>query len=111
MAKLKEKNDSLLWTAILLLPFFAFFVSWFRVGSAPAFLTFVNEQFAFPFVQNIINDVWELVFGAELQLAGYISYLVCVEVIKCFFNVLVFIPCMAQFFVDMFIGFARGGKR
>lgn len=111
MAKLKGKIDLLLWAGIWLLPFFAFFVSWFRVGSAPALLMFVNEQFAFPFVQDIINDVWELVFGSELQLAGYISYLVCVEVIHCFFDAIVFIPRLAHAFIDKFIGFAGGGKK
>ena len=110
MAKLKIKIDSFLWAVMWLLPLFAFFVSWYRVGSAPELLSFVDQQFSFPFVRDLINAVWTKAFGAELQLAGYISYLVCVEVVHCLFDAVVFIPRLAHSFVDKFVGLAGGEK-
>lgn len=58
MAKLKLKIDHFLWAFIWMLPVFAFFVSWYRIGEAPAMLAFIDEQFAFPFIRDLINNVW-----------------------------------------------------
>ena len=111
MTKLKTKIDLFLWAASWLLPFFAFFVSYFRIGEAPQLLTFVDEQFAFPFIRDLINNVWSSAFGSALPLAGFISYLVCVEVVHCLFDAVVFIPRMAHSFIDKFTDFAGGGKK
>ena len=110
MGSLKVKIDHFLWAAIWMLPVFAFFVSWYRIGSAPEILTFIDEQFAFPFIRDLINNVWSTAFGADLQLAGFISYLVCVEVVHCLFDAVVFIPRIAHCFIDKFVGFAGGRK-
>lgn len=110
MRGLKTKNDYFLWEFMRMLPFLVFFVSWYRIGGAPSFLTFVDQEFAFPFIRDILNSVWSTAFGADLHLAGYISYLVCVDVVRCFFNVIVFIPRVAQIFIDKFVSFAGGGR-
>lgn len=110
MAKLKIKIDHFLWAFIWMLPVFAFFVSWYRIGEAPAILVFIDEQFAFPFVRDLINNVWSTAFGAELQLAGYLSYLICVEIAHCLFDAVVFIPRIAHSFIDKFVGVAGGEK-
>jgi hypothetical protein len=83
-----------------MLPVFAFFVSWYRIGSAPEILTFIDEQFAFPWVRDLINDVWQTAFGAELQLAGFLSYLIAVEVAHCLFDAVVFIPRFAHSLIE-----------
>ena len=111
MTKLKSKIDLFLWALICMLPLFAFFVSWYRVGAAPELLTFIDEQFAFSFVRDIINNVWNTAFGSALPLAGFISYLVCVEVVHCLFDAVVFIPRIAHSFIDRFVTFARGDKK
>lgn len=98
--KLKEKIDHLLWAFVWMLPLFAFFVSWYRIGSAPQLLTFIDEQFAFPFVRDIINNVWNTAFGSALPLAGFLSYLVGVEIAHCLFDVVVFIPRFAHSLVE-----------
>ena len=98
--KLKQKIDHLLWAFVWMLPLFAFFVSYYRIGSAPQLLTFIDEQFAFPFVRDIINNVWTTAFGAALPLAGYLSYLVGVEIAHCLFDVVVFIPRFAHSLVE-----------
>ncbi|MBQ9099366.1 MAG: hypothetical protein IJY50_08065 [Clostridia bacterium] len=100
MAKLKHKIDLILWAFVWMLPVFAFFVSWYRIGSAPEILTFIDEQFAFPFIRDIINNVWTTAFGAELQLAGFLSYLICVEVAHCLFDAVVFIPRFAHSLIE-----------
>lgn len=110
MTKMKHKIDQFLWAFMWMLPFLAFFVSWFRIGSAPAILTWIDQQFSFPFVRDILNNVWSTAFGAELQLSGFISYLICVEVVHCLFDVVVFIPRIAHTFIDKFVGFAGGEK-
>ena len=110
MAKLKQKIDLFLWAFMWMLPFLAFFVSWFRIGSAPEILTFIDQQFSFPFVRDILNNVWTTAFGAELQLAGLLSYLICVEIAHCMFDAIVFIPRIAHTFIDKFVGFAGGEK-
>ena len=100
MAKLKLKIDHFLWAFIWMLPVFAFFVSWYRIGSAPEILTFIDEQFAFPWVRDLINDVWQTAFGAELQLARFLSYLIAVEVAHCLFDAVVFIPRFAHSLIE-----------
>ena len=100
MAKLKQKIDHFLWAFMWMLPFLAFFVSWFRIGAAPQLLTFIDEQFAFPWVRDLINDVWQTAFGAELQLAGFLSYLIAVEVAHCLFDAVVFIPRFAHSLIE-----------
>lgn len=100
MAKLKLKIDHFLWAFIWMLPVFAFFVSWYRIGSAPEILAFIDEQFAFPWVRDLINDVWQTAFGAELQLAGFLSYLIAVEVAHCLFDAVVFIPRFAHGLIE-----------
>lgn len=98
--KLKEKIDHLLWAFVWMLPLFAFFVSWYRIGSAPQLLFFIDEQFAFPFVRDIFNNVWNTAFGSALPLAGFLSYLVGVEIAHCLFDVVVFIPRFAHSLVE-----------
>ena len=111
MGKLKIKIDAFLWAFMWVLPIFAYFVAWYRIGSAPQLLTFISEQYSFPFIADLINDVWSTAFGAELQLAGYIFYLVCIEVIHCLFDAIVFIPRLAHTFIDKFVGFAGGERK
>ena len=110
MAKLKQKIDYFLWAFMWMLPFLAFFVSWFRIGAAPQILTFIDEQFAFKWVQDLINNAWSLAFGENLPIAGFLSYLIGVEVAHCLFDVVVFIPRMAHTFIDKFVGVAGGDR-
>lgn len=98
--KLKEKIDHFLWAFMWLLPFLAFLVSWWRIGSAPPILQFIDEQFAFSFISDIFNDVWQAAFSTSLPIAGYLSYLVCVEIAHCLFDVVVFIPRFAHSLVE-----------
>lgn len=100
MAKLKKKIDHLLWAFIWMLPVFAFFVSWYRIGEAPAMLTFIDEQFAFRWVQDLINNVWNTAFGENLPLSGFLSYLIGVEVAHCLFDAVVFIPRFAHNLIE-----------
>lgn len=110
MTKMKHKIDQFLWAFMWMLPFLAFFVSWFRIGEAPALLSFIDDQFSFPYIRDLINTIWNTAFGAPLQLAGLMSYLICVEVVHCIFDALVFVPRMAHTFIDKFVGFAGGEK-
>lgn len=100
MKNLKLKIDSFLWAIIWLLPILAFFISWYRVGSAPQLFTFIDEQFAFGWVQDLINNVWNTAFGENLPLSGFLSYLIGVEVAHCLFDAVVFIPRFAHNLIE-----------
>lgn len=110
MGRLKIKIDMFLWAFMWMLPFLAYFVAWFRIGSAPELLSFIDQSYAFPFIKDIVNNVWQNAFGSTMPLAGFISYLVAVEIIHCLFDVVVFIPRMAHTFVDKFVSFAGGDR-
>lgn len=100
MKTLKQKIDIFLWAAIWLLPFFAYFVLFYREGGTIPVTTWIDTHFSFPFVKDIINNVWQTAFGSDLSLAGYLSYLVGVEIAHCLFDVLVFIPRFAHRLVE-----------
>lgn len=96
MKNLKEKIDQFLWAFMWLLPFLAYFVAWFRIGSAPDLLTYINSTYSFAFVEDIFNNVWQTAFNSTCPLAGYISYLVSVEIVHVLFDIVVFIPRFAH---------------
>ena len=110
MKKLKNKVDVFLWAFMWMLPVLAYFIAWFRIGAAPEILAFIDDQFSFGFVRDIINDVWQLAFEETLPVAGLISYLVGIEVVHCLFDAVVFIPRIAHTFIDRAIDFAGGDK-
>lgn len=109
---MKKKIDLVLWAVIWFLPVLCYLVIFARGGSdAIPFLEYING-FAFPFVEYAINGAWSLAFGSNLALAGYISYLVSVEIAHCFFDALVFIPRFAHGLINRFTDFAeRGGQK
>lgn len=99
MKKLQMKIDSILWAFIWLVPFFAFFVSWYRIGNAPNVLTFM-DSFQWSFIADIINNVWQTAFNTACPIANYLSYLVMVQVAHCLFDVIVFIPRFAHNLIE-----------
>ena len=112
MKNLKSKIDAYLWAFMWVLPVFVFFVSYYRSGGAPEFfLWFEREGMVFPFVKDVLDNVWQMAFGDYLFLSGYISYLVCIEVVHCLFDAIVFIPRIAHSFIDRAVGYAGGEKK
>ena len=96
----REKIDVLLWAFIWLLPFFAYFVSFYRQGSAPALFTFINEEYSFTFIKNVLDKVWSLLFGSTIAISSYLSYLVAVELLHCLFDALVYVPRFAHTLIE-----------
>lgn len=97
MKQFREKLDRILWAVIWLLPVLAYFIQYYRSGTAVYMMQFIDEQFSFDFIKTLINSAWSKGFGGEqLKLAGYLSYLVAVEIAHCLFDVVVFIPRFAQ---------------
>lgn len=111
MKKMSVKIDRLLWAFMWLLPFLCFFVSYFHLGTEISFLQFVNDNFAFPFIKDIFDNVLQAAFGSSFALTGFMSYLVAVEIVHCLFDVVVFIPRIAHSFVDCAFDFAKGGNK
>ena len=109
MNNFKEKLDRVLWAVIWLLPVLAYFIQYYRAGTEINLLQFIDNNFTFDFVKNIINGAWNKGFGGDLKLAGYLSYLAAVEIAHCLYEVIVFIPKMAQEFYNKAI--EKGGKK
>lgn len=97
---LKSKLDLLLWFLIALLPFFAYFVANFRSASPADFLTFVNANYAFAFIQNTLDSVCNTAFGNTFAINGLLSYMVGAEILHILFDFLVFIPRFAHDFME-----------
>lgn len=97
-----NKNDRWLWAFMSLLPAFAWFVVSWRVADAVPFLEFVDATWSFPFVATILDNVWYTAFGSTLPIAGFVSYLVAVELAHCMFIVLVYIPRFAKKLLTFF---------
>ena len=100
MEKLKRKFDLWFWFIVLLFPLIGFLFAYHGLGGEMTLLAYIDNEYAFAFVRNIIDDVWRAVFGAACPIGGFASYIVLVEIIHCFVYVLVFIPRMAQKFID-----------
>lgn len=102
MHKFEKKIDLILWGLIWLAPFLGYIVTyWMQSGADPVF-TYIETNYAFPFVRNIINQIWRTAFGSNTVMAGYISYLVGVEIIHAMFDALIFIPRFAHNFIEHF---------
>ncbi|MBE6554918.1 MAG: hypothetical protein E7663_01605 [Ruminococcaceae bacterium] len=110
MAKNKMNLDTVLWGIVWMAPLLGYVVAFWRVGSAPALFTYINENFSFDFIKSILDNVWQTAFDSELVLSGYLSYLVVVEVAHCLFDVVVFIPRFAHALVERCANFAGGKK-
>lgn len=109
MIKSKEKIDRILWMIIWLVPFISFFIGFRQTGTETPIFTYIDTNFSFAFVKNLIDQIWATVFsGSSLCLSGYISYLVAVEVIHCLFDAVVFIPRFAHDLIESFTGRIKG---
>lgn len=98
--KLKQKIDHFLWAFMWLLPFLSYLVTYWRIGGAVPVLEYIEMHFSFTFVHELLINVWDAAFGDYLYLAGYISYLVAVEIVHCLFDAIVFIPRFAHSLIE-----------
>ena len=98
----KKRLDSLFWFMMYLLPIFCFFVIYFRSGTFEAFHMYIGSEWAFSWVSNVLDSITYMAFEETFYLTGYISYLVSVEIIHCFFDVIVFIPRFAHSLIDYY---------
>lgn len=106
---LKKKIDLLLWALIWILPVLSYVVSFWRVGNAVPIFEYINANFSFELIRNMLDQIWLKAFNSQLVLSGFISYLIVVEVVHCVFDAIVFIPRFAHAVIDKFTNFA-GGK-
>ena len=98
---MKQKNlDRLLWAIIWIVPFVGYIVTFWRTGEAIPVFQYIDSHFTFTFIKNIVDNVWQQAFTCDLVLAGYMSYLIAVEIAHCLFDAVVFIPRFAQRIVE-----------
>ena len=105
---LKQKIDLYLWALIWILPVLGYVVSFWRAGNAIPIFEYINANFSFEMIRNVLDQIWLKAFDSQLVLSGYISYLIVVEVVHCVFDAIVFIPRFAHTLIDKFTGFAGG---
>ena len=82
-------------------------VSFWRAGNAVPIFEYINANFSFEMIRNMLDQIWLKAFDSQLVLSGYISYLIVVEVVHCVFDAIVFIPRFAHAVIDKFTSFAR----
>ena len=105
---LKQKIDLRLWALIWILPILSYVVSFWRAGNAVPIFEYINTNFSFELIRNLLDQIWLKAFDSQLVLSGYISYLIVVEVVHCVFDAIVFIPRFAHAVIDKFTSFAGG---
>lgn len=88
--------DRIVWMLIWVLPFFAWRFQIEAVATTLPFLEWIDANYAWSFIKEIIDNVSTVAFGSTFALAGYISYLVEVEIIHVLFDIIVFIPRFAH---------------
>ena len=99
--KTKAKNlDRLLWALIWIVPFIGYIVTYWRTGEAIPIFTYIDTNFAFEFVKDITDNIWQQAFNCSLVISGYMSFLVAVEIAHCLFDAVVFIPRFAQRIIE-----------
>lgn len=98
--RFSRKIDKIFWFIVALLPIIIYFVTAYRNPSAPDFFTFCIS-WRFDYVSRIFESVFATSFGgAEIGILMYLSYVVCVEIAHCMFDILVFIPRLAHKFIS-----------
>lgn len=102
----KKSLDKIFWFIVMVLPIGAWFVLSWRNSSATDILPYINA-WGFAWVENIIDGLFAFFDGYVFPLNGYLSYLVAVEIAHCAFDIIVFIPRFAHWFIDMV--FQKGG--
>ena len=90
------KLDLVFWFIVMMLPIIVYFITSFRNPEAVGFLTFVADFSPFPFIEEILHDVFALAFGCKFELSGLLAYFVGVEIFHVLFDVIVFIPRLAH---------------
>lgn len=105
---LKTAIDYILWAIIWLLPFISFVVSFWRQEGAVPIFEYIDANFAFSYVKDILDRIWDAAFGSSPVISGYISYLVMVEVVHVMFDAVVFIPRFAHDLIERCSGFLGG---
>ncbi len=89
-----DKLDRLFWFLIILLPLVLFYLC--EEWSFDSFSAFMSENFSFSFIETILDSIIEMTFNSNFALTSYLSYVVGVELIHVFFDVIVFIPRLAH---------------
>ncbi len=100
MEKLKYKIDHLLWAFVWLIPIIGYLIAFWRTGTDVIIFTYINNNFSFTWIKNILDTVITTAFNTEFAITGYISYLVGVEIIHVMFDIIVFIPRFAHDMID-----------
>lgn len=99
-----HKLDKLFWWFVMLLPVFAFLLGHFR-DSAVSMTAFFELVPAFPFIEDILNNVTELAFDSVFAINPYLSYCIGVEIMHVLFDIVVFIPRLAHKWIGNAIDF------
>ena len=101
--KLNNKLDAIFWWLIWLLPLIGAFVClWCGNDNSIADFTTFIQGFSFTFILDIISSMESMLsFSLPAILTAYASYIVSVEIVHVFVDVMVFIPRFAHKLVDL----------
>lgn len=100
-SRFAHKLDLLFWWVVLLLPFVFFAVAVYG-GYQHDFLYYLeNAWYRVPFLETAFAGVFSLAFG-NTTLATLFSWVVTVEILHVFVDVIAFIPRFAHKLIDYF---------
>lgn len=93
--------DFAFWLAIMALPILYYlFASIGGISPNLSLLEYIDTFAPWQYIKTIIDDCLTLVFNDTLPLTGYISYLVAVQVVHLFFDVVAFVPRLCHNLMD-----------
>ena len=112
--RLSDRLDLYFWWFIWLLPLIGAVICFF-MGEAETYSDFVGfiAEFKFEFVADLLDDLESIItFSFPSVLKAYASYVVSVEIIHVFVDVMVFVPRFCHHFAQPnAYDFTMGGRK
>lgn len=101
MTRFDKKIDRVVWSMILLLPIFVYFVTAFH-SSTPLVFADIIASFKFDYIYNILTNIFIGDYSLPLPLCSYLSYFCVVEIAHIFVDFVCFIPRWCHDFLGGF---------
>lgn len=99
--KISKTLDAFLWFFVMILPIAVMF---YHREAGYTLTQAVNMCSPFGYAQSIFESVFSSVFGENLAISSYASYLVLVEVVHIMVDALLFVPRIARKMMDGWVG-------
>lgn len=101
--KIEKKIKNIIWGIIYALPLILCVLSVYRTGDYTIYSTIFNE-FNFSFISNSLHELEQIIdITFNSTLISIVSYYISVELVRIFYEFIVFIPNVARKFLGVFM--------